>query len=187
MWEQWTVLPKWHLFLCQSLVSQVSWLPNDITLILTLWLGDKLWRRQGLGRKVSVRVVSESLQYEPSFMSGAEGGFCSGVQSLVPERNTILRKKKKKKPFVFNNRVISSLGLFWIAESIPTQAEIEARLAALKEDCRGPVPSAQEMEDRLAVLQGREPPSQAPRPVSSLSSLASNVFWADTVTGVPAC
>ncbi|KFO82861.1 Zinc finger FYVE domain-containing protein 19, partial [Cuculus canorus] len=48
---------------------------------------------------------------------------------------------------------------------IPTQAEIEARLAALKEDCRGPVPSTQEMEERLAVLQGRDPPSQAPRPV----------------------
>ncbi|NXA29126.1 ANCHR regulator, partial [Ibidorhyncha struthersii] len=50
-------------------------------------------------------------------------------------------------------------------KSIPTQAEIEARLAALKKDCWGPVPSTQEMEDRLAVLQGRDPPSQAPRPV----------------------
>ncbi|NWZ65789.1 ANCHR regulator, partial [Acrocephalus arundinaceus] len=50
-------------------------------------------------------------------------------------------------------------------KSIPTQAEIEARLAALKEDGQGPVPSTQEMEDRLAVLQGRDPPSKAPRPV----------------------
>uniref|UniRef100_A0A8B9EYF0 Zinc finger FYVE-type containing 19 n=1 Tax=Amazona collaria TaxID=241587 RepID=A0A8B9EYF0_9PSIT len=50
-------------------------------------------------------------------------------------------------------------------KSIPTQAEIEARLAALKEDCWRPVPSTQEMEDRLAILQGRDPPSQAPRPV----------------------
>ncbi|NWR29146.1 ANCHR regulator, partial [Tachuris rubrigastra] len=50
-------------------------------------------------------------------------------------------------------------------KSIPTQAEIEARLAALKEDGRGPVPSTKEMEDRLAVLQGRDPPSQARRPV----------------------
>ncbi|NXJ04624.1 ANCHR regulator, partial [Odontophorus gujanensis] len=50
-------------------------------------------------------------------------------------------------------------------KSIPSQAEIEARLAALKEDYHGPVPSTQEMEDRLAVLQGRDPPSQAPRPI----------------------
>ncbi|KAM9557760.1 abscission/NoCut checkpoint regulator isoform 1-T1 [Guaruba guarouba] len=50
-------------------------------------------------------------------------------------------------------------------KSIPTQAEIEARLAALKEDCWRPVPSTQEMEDRLAILQGRDPPSQAPRPI----------------------
>ncbi|NWV33406.1 ANCHR regulator, partial [Grantiella picta] len=50
-------------------------------------------------------------------------------------------------------------------KSIATQAEIEARLAALKEDSLGPVPSTQEMEDRLAALQGRNPPSQAPRPV----------------------
>ncbi|NXA36377.1 ANCHR regulator, partial [Eudromia elegans] len=48
---------------------------------------------------------------------------------------------------------------------IPSEAEIEARLAALREDCRGPLPSTQEMEDRLAVLQGRVPPSQAPRAV----------------------
>ncbi|NXF07209.1 ANCHR regulator, partial [Smithornis capensis] len=64
----------------------------------------------------------------------------------IAERLERLREKRKPK-------------------SIPTQAEIEARLAALKEDGRGPVPSTQEMEDRLAVLQGRDPPSQAPRPI----------------------
>ncbi|NXX79734.1 ANCHR regulator, partial [Urocolius indicus] len=64
-------------------------------------------------------------------------------------------------------------------KSIPTQAEIEARLAALKEDGRGPVPSVQEMEDRLAVLQGRDPPSQAPRPVHQPPDTRSLVQQAD--------
>ncbi|XP_044518140.1 abscission/NoCut checkpoint regulator [Gracilinanus agilis] len=46
---------------------------------------------------------------------------------------------------------------------VPSQAEIEARLAALRNDPQGPIPSTEEMEDRLAALQGRVPPSQAPR------------------------
>ncbi|XP_068961854.1 abscission/NoCut checkpoint regulator [Petaurus breviceps papuanus] len=48
---------------------------------------------------------------------------------------------------------------------VPSQAEIEARLAALRDEPRGPIPSTEEVETRLAVLQGRLPPCQAPRPV----------------------
>lgn len=55
-----------------------------------------------------------------------------------------------------------------IAESVPSQAEIEARLAALKDEVQGSIPSTQEMENRLAALQGRAPPSHV-RPVSVMA------------------
>lgn len=45
-----------------------------------------------------------------------------------------------------------------------SESEIESRLAALKSPSQ-PVPSVQEMEDRLAALRGQPPPSQAPPPV----------------------
>ncbi|XP_006158747.1 abscission/NoCut checkpoint regulator [Tupaia chinensis] len=49
-------------------------------------------------------------------------------------------------------------------KAVPSQAEIEARLAALRDEPRGSIPSTQEMEKRLAILQGRVPPSQSPQP-----------------------
>ncbi|XP_036042000.1 abscission/NoCut checkpoint regulator isoform X3 [Onychomys torridus] len=48
-------------------------------------------------------------------------------------------------------------------KSVPSQAEIEARLTALKGEVQGSIPSTEEMENRLAALQGRVLPSHTAR------------------------
>ncbi|KAG8449639.1 hypothetical protein GDO86_016324 [Hymenochirus boettgeri] len=50
-------------------------------------------------------------------------------------------------------------------KSIPSTSEIESRLEALAKEPQRHIPSAEEMEDRLAILQGRTPTSKNQRQV----------------------
>uniref|UniRef100_A0A8C2W055 Abscission/NoCut checkpoint regulator n=1 Tax=Chinchilla lanigera TaxID=34839 RepID=A0A8C2W055_CHILA len=87
------------------------------------------------------RVAALEAKQKPSPQSQG----LSQQDQVIAERLARLRQENKPK-------------------SVPSQAEIEARLASLKAELRGPIPSTQEMETRLAALQGRVPPSQTPRP-----------------------
>lgn len=102
---------------------------------------------------------------------------------LIAERLARLRQENKPSEWgqaecpKGHHLGLLGLGCLWIlqgfpipiAESVPSQAEIEARLAALRDEPQGPIPSTQEMEARLAALQGRGPPSWTPQPVSAMS------------------
>lgn len=88
------------------------------------------------------RVAALEAKQKPST---AQSQGLTQQDQVIAERLARLHQENKPKP-------------------VPSQAEIEARLAALKEEPRGPVPSTQEMETRLALLQGRAPPSQTLKP-----------------------
>ena len=62
------------------------------------------------------------------------------------------------------------------SESIPSEMELQSRLNALKVPSQ-PVLSVGEIQDRLAVLKGQPPPSQAPQPVSKPSSYLFVACW----------
>ncbi|XP_075700877.1 abscission/NoCut checkpoint regulator isoform X2 [Rhinoderma darwinii] len=78
-------------------------------------------------------------------------GSNSRYQGLSPEDQAISERleklKRETKP-----------------KAIPSTAEIESRIEALRKETQAPAPSLEEMECRLAVLQGRVPPSRATKP-----------------------
>lgn len=88
------------------------------------------------------RIAALEAKQKPSSLQN-QG--LSQQDQLIAERLARLRQENKPK-------------------SVPSQAEIEARLAALRDEPQGRIPSTQEMEARLAALKGRVPPSQSSQP-----------------------
>ncbi|KAM9294436.1 abscission/NoCut checkpoint regulator [Gastrophryne carolinensis] len=97
----------------------------------------------------------EAKQNQPKVTNSGPGmshGINPKYQNLSPEDRAIAERLEKLKQDTKPKAVSST-------------ADIESRVKALRKDTQGPVPSLQEMEDRLARLQGRTPPSKASKPI----------------------
>ncbi|KAM3920538.1 abscission/NoCut checkpoint regulator [Leptodactylus fuscus] len=101
-------------------------------------------------KRMAALEAKQSQQKEMQRGHGASGN-PTKYQGLSPEDQAIAERlaklKQETKPKV-----------------IPSTAEIESRIEALRKETQPHAPSLQEMEDRLAALQGRVPPSRASKP-----------------------
>ncbi|XP_056403066.1 abscission/NoCut checkpoint regulator [Hyla sarda] len=104
-------------------------------------------------KRMAALEAKQSQRKETQQGQGAsQVGNKSGYQGLAPEDRAIAERLEKLKQETKPKA------------AIPSTAEIESRIEALLKDTQAPAPSLQEMEDRLAALQGRPPPSRATKP-----------------------
>ncbi|XP_063803845.1 abscission/NoCut checkpoint regulator isoform X2 [Pseudophryne corroboree] len=106
---------------------------------------------------ISRRVAAlEAKQNQQNAMQRGPGSLHVGAnmkyQGLSPEDRAIAERLEKLKQETKPKTICST-------------AEIESRIEALRKETQPPAPSVQEMEDRLAILQGRMPPSGTSKPI----------------------
>ncbi|XP_073495225.1 abscission/NoCut checkpoint regulator [Phyllobates terribilis] len=103
-------------------------------------------------KRIAALEAKQSQQKDtPRAQEALSAGNKTRYQGLSPEDQAISERLAKLKQDTKPRSVAST-------------AEIESRMEALRKETQARAPSLQEMEDRLAALQGRAPPSTAARP-----------------------
>lgn len=153
----------------------------------TSWFNKKvlfLHRRVAAYEAKQQNQSSKSLAHEGNTKSKVDHVPYKGLSKedqAIAERLQKLKEDTKPSTYIINPMQIIHIAavipfflcfgkFYWwrsfclYLESIPSEREIESRLAALRAPSQ-PVPSLGQMQDRLAVLKGQTPQSQAPPPV----------------------
>lgn len=175
-----------------------SWKLQKVSITLLLRYTDTLWFNQKvsfLHRRVAAYEAKQQNQTSKSLAHGSNAksrvdhvpykGLSKEDQAIAERLQKLKEDTKPSTCIVIPVQKIHGAAIrarfcfgkfhWWrtcylYLESIPSEREIESRLAALKAPAQ-PVPSLGEMQDRLALLKGQPPQSQALPPVRKPSHL----------------